>query len=471
MSWGVLLLAHNSVERPQQLCEASVVYFVLFNEAGHFGDPNLADEVVPVTHVQHTGVVDRFVIRQSGPLSGEVHLGGAKNSVLKLMAASLLAEGRFVLHNVPDITDVAIMSRLLEAMGVTVTRSGSRLQIDVPMLVQPEAPYELVEQMRASIVVLGPLLARFGRARVAMPGGDDFGPRPINMHLGALEQLGATFESAHGYIEARAELLHGTEILLEFPSVGATENAMMAAVLAKGQTIIENAAREPEIADLATFLNKMGAQVLGAGSSRIVIEGVEDLVAVEHEVIPDRIEAATFLAALGICGGELTLRGARPDHMHMLIQKLGDMGMRISPDADGLWAAAPRRMRSVDVSTLPYPGLATDYKPFLVALLSVADGVGIVTENIFTGRFRYIDELRRMGADIRTEGHHAVVRGHEALSGAPVKAHDIRAGAALVVAALGADGTTEVAGADHIDRGYEDLAGKLRALGADVERA
>ena len=239
------------------------------------------------------------------------------------------------------------------------------------------------------------------------------------MHLGALEQLGATFESAHGYIEARAELLHGTEILLEFPSVGATENAMMAAVLAKGQTIIENAAREPEIADLATFLNKMGAQVLGAGSSRIVIEGVEDLVAVEHEVIPDRIEAATFLAALGICGGELTLRGARPDHMHMLIQKLGDMGMRISPDADGLWAAAPRRMRSVDVSTLPYPGLATDYKPFLVALLSVADGVGIVTENIFTGRFRYIDELRRMGADIRTEGHHAVVRGHEATSEGP----------------------------------------------------
>jgi UDP-N-acetylglucosamine 1-carboxyvinyltransferase len=386
------------------------------------------------------------------------------------MAASLLAEGRFVLHNVPDITDVAIMSELLEAMGVTVVRNGSRLQLDVPLMVNPEAPYELVEQMRASIVVLGPLLARFGRARVALPGGDDFGPRPINMHLGALEQLGATFENAHGYIEGRAEVLLGTDILLEFPSVGATENAMMAAVLAKGRTVIDNAAREPEIGDLAAFLNRMGAQVLGAGTSQIVIEGVDELVAVEHEVIPDRIEAATFLAALGICGGELTLKGARPDHMQMLTTKLGDMGMRISPDADGIWAAAPRRMRSVDVSTLPFPGLATDYKPFLVAMLSFADGVGIVTENIFTGRFRYIDELRRMGADIRTEGHHAVVRGQAALSGAPVKAHDIRAGAALVVAALGAEGTTEVSGAEHIDRGYEDLAGKLKSLGADVER-
>jgi UDP-N-acetylglucosamine 1-carboxyvinyltransferase len=366
------------------------------------------------------------------------------------MAASLLAEGRFVLHNVPDITDVAIMSELLEAMGVTVVRNGSRLQLDVPLMVNPEAPYELVEQMRASIVVLGPLLARFGRARVALPGGDDFGPRPINMHLGALEQLGATFENDHGYIEGRAEVLLGTDILLEFPSVGATENAMMAAVLAKGRTVIDNAAREPEIGDLAAFLNRMGAQVLGAGTSQIVIEGVDELVAVEHEVIPDRIEAATFLAALGICGGELTLKGARPDHMQMLTTKLGDMGMRISPDADGIWAAAPRRMRSV--------------------MLSFADGVGIVTENIFTGRFRYIDELRRMGADIRTEGHHAVVRGQAALSGAPVKAHDIRAGAALVVAALGAEGTTEVSGAEHIDRGYEDLAGKLKSLGADVER-
>ena len=410
-------------------------------------------------------------MHESGPLSGDVSISGAKNSVLKLMAAALLAEGRSVLHNVPQIVDVAIMAELLEAMGVGIRRDGDRMELDVPAEVRPEAPYELVERMRASIVVLGPLLARFGRARVALPGGDDFGPRPIDMHVGALESLGAEFRTEHGNIEASAELLRGTEVLLEFPSVGATENLMMAAVLAKGSTVIENAAREPEIADLAACLNRMGAQVLGAGSSRIEIEGVEELVPVEHHVIPDRIEAATFLSVLAVCGGELTLRGARPDHMDMLIQKLGDMGMRISPDADGLWAAVPRRLRSVDVSTLPYPGLATDYKPFLVTALALADGVGIVTENIFTGRFRYIDELRRMAADIRTDGHHAVVRGQARLSGAPVRAHDIRAGAALVIAGLGAEGTTEISGADHIDRGYEDLAGKLAAIGAPVSRA
>ena len=410
-------------------------------------------------------------MQESGPLSGDVSISGAKNSVLKLMAAALLAEGRSVLRNVPDIIDVSIMAELLTAMGVSIRREADRLELDVPAELNPVAPYELVERMRASIVVLGPLLARFGRATVALPGGDDFGPRPIDMHVGGLEALGATFESEHGNIEARADLLTGTEVLLEFPSVGATENLMMAAVLAKGTTTIENAAREPEIADLAAFLNRMGAQVLGAGSSRIEIEGVTELGPVDHAVIPDRIEAATFLSALAVCGGELTLRGARPDHMDMLIHKLGDMGMRISPDADGLWAAVPRRLTSVDVSTLPYPGLATDYKPFLVTALTLSDGVGIVTENIFTGRFRYIDELRRMGADIRTDGHHAVVRGALRLSGAPVRAHDIRAGAALVVAGLGAEGTTEIAGAHHIDRGYQDLAGKLAGIGAPVSRA
>jgi UDP-N-acetylglucosamine 1-carboxyvinyltransferase len=244
---------------------------------------------------------------------------------------------------------------------------------------------------------------------------------------------------------------------------------MMAAVLAKGTTVIDNAAREPEIADLAAFLNRMGATVLGAGTSTITIEGVESLAPVEHEVVPDRIEAATFLAAVGVAGGEITLRGARPDHMDLLVAKLGEMGMRISPEVDGLWAMAPGRLRSVDVATLPYPGLATDYKPFLVALLATADGVGIVTENLFSGRFRYVDELIRMGADIRTEGHHAVVRGRHALSGAPVRAHDIRAGAALVVAALRAEGETVVSDAHHTDRGYEDFVGKLRGLGADVE--
>jgi UDP-N-acetylglucosamine 1-carboxyvinyltransferase len=413
---------------------------------------------------------DRLLVRPSGPLEGEVVIGGAKNSVLKLMAASLLAPGTYVLHNVPDIIDVTLMAELLESMGATVRRDGSSLTIEQPAEITPEAPYDLVERMRASIVVLGPLLARFGRARVAMPGGDDFGSRPIDFHLRSLEDLGASFSQAHGYIEGRAERLFGTRILLEYPSVGATENALMASVLAKGETIIDNAAREPEIADLATFLNRMGARVLGAGSSTMRIEGVEALNAVEHTVVPDRIEAATFLTALAVCGGEVTLRGARADHMDMLIAKLAEMGMRVSHDSGGLWAMAPGRLRSVDVSTLPYPGVATDYKPLLVATLALADGVGIVTENIFSGRFRYIDELVRMGADIRTDGHHAVVRGKPALSGAPVKAPDIRAGAALVVAGLRAEGETIVAGAGHIDRGYERFVEKLRGLGADISR-
>lgn len=414
--------------------------------------------------------MDQLVIRPAGPLHGRVPIAGAKNSVLKLMAATTLASGRFRLDNVPGIADVTWMGDLLEVMGMRVVHEPGVLVVDNPGDLTPEAPYELVERMRASIVVLGPLVARYGRARVALPGGDDFGPRPIDMHVRGLEQLGATIESAHGFIEATATQLVGTKVMLEFPSVGATENVMMAAVLAKGTTIIENAAREPEIADLASFLNRMGAHVLGAGTPTIEIDGVDELVAVDHTVMPDRIEAATYLAAVGAAGGELTLVGARPDHMEMLCQKLGEMGMRISPDPSGLWAMTSGRLRSVDIATLPYPGVATDYKPMLVALLAVADGVGIVSENLFSGRFRYVDELIRMGADIRTEGHHAVVRGRARLSGAPVRAHDIRAGAALVVAALGADGETRIADPHHLDRGYENLVDKLRAVGADIER-
>jgi UDP-N-acetylglucosamine 1-carboxyvinyltransferase len=413
----------------------------------------------------------RIVVRPSGPLTGAVSIGGAKNSALKLMAATLLAEGTFVLRNVPRIADVECMSDLLTSMRLDVMRSGDHeLTIRSPADVVPEAPYEIVERMRASIVVLGPLLARFGRARVALPGGDDFGPRPIDMHLRGLEAMGASFELSHGFIEGRADRLLGARIVLEFPSVGATENALLAAALAKGTTVIDNAAREPEIADLAAFLNRMGGSVVGAGSSTITVEGADELSPVDHDVVPDRIEAATFLTAVAIGGGEVTVDGARPDHMDMFVQKLGDMGMRISPTGGGLWALAPERLRAVDVATLPYPGVATDYKPLFVAMLAVADGVGIVTENIFSGRFRYIDELVRMGADIRTDGHHAVVRGVRRLSGAPVRAPDIRAGAALVVAALRADGETVVHGAEHVDRGYEGLCDKLRALGADVER-
>jgi UDP-N-acetylglucosamine 1-carboxyvinyltransferase len=364
------------------------------------------------------------------------------------------------------------MSDLLTSMGVDVARTAPHeLRVVRSAECEPEAPYELVEQMRASIVVLGPLLAAFGRARVAMPGGDDFGSRPIDMHLKGLEAMGASFEFAHGYIDARAEQLTGARILLEFPSVGATENALLAGVLAKGTTLIDNAAREPEIADLAAFLNRMGAQIVGAGSSTIDIEGVERLIAVDHDVIPDRIEAATYLTAVALAGGEATIEGARAEHMDMFITKLGDMGVRIAPTSDGLWVSgSQRRLKSIDVVTLPYPGIATDYKPLLVTLLAVAEGVGIVTENIFSGRFRYVAELARMGADVRTEGHHAVVRGVPRLSGAPVRAPDIRAGAALVLAGLVADGETVVSDAFHVERGYERFAEKLQGLGADVER-
>ena len=415
--------------------------------------------------------IDRFVVRPGGPLSGSVQVGGAKNSVLKLMAASVLAQGTFRLSNVPHIADVETMADLLTSMGVDVRRNDHELQLHCSSDLVPEAPWELVERMRASIVVLGPLLARFGRAKVALPGGDDFGVRPIDMHLRGLEMLGATFEMNHGFIEARADRLIGTRIVLDFPSVGATENSLLAAVLAKGTTVIENAAREPEIADLATFLNKMGAHVLGAGTSTIEIEGVDELHAAAHKAIPDRIEALTYLAAVGIAGGEITVTGARMDHMELVVEKLANMGMLVSSTTGGLWARAPEKLISTDLATMPYPGIATDYKPLLVAMLSVADGVGIVTENIYmSGRYRYTQELARMGADIRVEGHHAVVRGVPGLSGAPVRAPDLRAGAALVLAGLKAEGETIVTGADHVDRGYENFAGALQGLGADVER-
>ena len=414
------------------------------------------------------------MVRPAGELAGTVKVQGAKNSALKLMAATLLAEGDYLLRNVPRITDVGIMSELLGSMGVEVDRRpDGDLQIRTGRDCTPEAPYELVERMRASIVVLGPLLARFGRARVAMPGGDNFGTRPIDMHLRGLEALGATIEFSHGVIEARADLLRGTRVVLDFPSVGATENLLMASVLAKGTTVIDNAAREPEIADLAAFLNRMGATVQGAGSSTIVVEGVDRLGPADHTVIPDRIEAATYLAAVAMTGGEITVEGARADHMDMLIHKLAAMGVRVAETSDGLWATRPpgRRLAAVDVATLPYPGVATDYKPLLVTLLSIADGVGVVTENVFAAsRYAYVAELQRMGADIAVAEHHAIVRGVARLSGAPVKAPDIRAGAALVVAGLAAEGETIVAGGHHLDRGYEDMAAKLRGLGADVRR-
>lgn len=408
-----------------------------------------------------------FVVQPGGRLEGGVTVSGAKNSVLKLMAATTMASGTHTLYNVPDIFDVAVMCRLLESMGASTSRRPGVVEITVGELT-PVAPFELVEQMRASTAVLGPLLARYGHAELGIPGGDDFGHRPIDMHLSGLETLGAAFTASADGVVGEAPDLVGGDVLLAFPSVGATENIMMAAVMAKGTTRIENAAREPEIADLASMLNKMGARITGSGSSTITIEGVTELEAVTHRVIPDRIQAATFLAAVGVAGGEILLREARYDHMDMVCQKVGEMGLRTSPDRNGIWAMGPGRLDSVDLQTLPYPGVATDYKPFLVALLAVAEGTAIVTENLFAGRFRYVDELVTMGANIRTDGNHAIVRGVERLRGARVTSHDIRAGAALIVAALGADGETVIVDDGHVNRGYPDLAGDLRALGASV---
>ena len=423
-------------------------------------------------------------MRAGSPLSGAIRVGGAKNSVLKLMAAAIMAEGSYALTNVPDIVDVRIMSDLLAALGLQVdlvpadgldaggVPGPAALRIVRPPDVRTEAPYELVERIRASIVVLGPLLGRCGEARVSMPGGDDFGARPIDMHLKGLEALGARFELRHGYLEGHTDGLRGASITLEFPSVGATENILMAAVHAKGTTVLDNAAREPEIADLCHFLNAMGAQIDGVGSSTVVVHGVEPggLRPADHRVVADRVEAATYLAALAVAGGDLTLHDAHLSHMGMLVTKLDEMGMTVTDTGSGLWAKAPDRLRSVDVATLPYPGVATDYKPLVTAMLAVADGVGIVTENLFAGRFRYVEELVRMGADVRTDSHHAVVRGVPRLSGAPVRAHDIRAGASLVVAGLAADGETVISAAHHIDRGYENIVGKLASVGADIER-
>jgi UDP-N-acetylglucosamine 1-carboxyvinyltransferase len=423
--------------------------------------------------------MDRLVIRPGPPLAGILRAGGAKNSALKLMAACLLAEGRHELVNVPRIVDVDIMAELLGCVGATVERrADGDLVVTTPAADQlnPEVPYELMERMRASIVVLGPLLTRCGHARVSMPGGDDFGSRPIDIHLNGLASLGATFQTVHGYIEGTVDpggshRLIGNRVVLEFPSHTATDNLLMAAALAKGTTVIENAAREPEVCDLAAFLKALGADVRGAGTSTITVEGVDELHPATHSVVADRVVAATYLAAVGLAGGDVVIADARAEHMVMLLEKLRSMGIEIDQEPDGLRAVSTGRLRSADVATLPYPGVATDYKPLVVTLLTVAEGVGIVTENLFFGRFRYVDELRRMGADIRTEGHHAVVRGVERLSSAPVRALDVRAGAALVLAGLVADGETVVSDARHVDRGYEDLAGKLASLGAKVTRA
>ncbi|MBA3739502.1 MAG: UDP-N-acetylglucosamine 1-carboxyvinyltransferase [Actinobacteria bacterium] len=414
--------------------------------------------------------MDRLYVTGGARLAGSVRISGAKNSALKLMAASLIAPGRSVLRNVPRIQDCFTMTEVLEHLGAVVSWEEGAVVVDATHLSSVDAPYELVRRMRASIAVLGPLLARTGEARVAMPGGDNIGSRPIDLHLEGLRRMGAEIDAEHGFLVARTDGLIGASITLDYPSVGATENLMMAAVTADGVTVIDNAAREPEITDLAAYLTAMGAGIRGAGSATIEVEGVGALQPAEHTVIPDRIEAGTWAAASVATRGDVVLKGARSDHLELFLEKLAEGGADIRVRDEGVRVGQPERTRAADFVTLPYPGLATDFQPILLAMLATANGTSIATENVFEGRFTYVDELRRMGADIRTEGHHAVIRGVEQLSAAPVRAMDIRAGAAMAIAALTADGVSEIADIDHVDRGYEDFEAKLTALGAEVRR-
>jgi UDP-N-acetylglucosamine 1-carboxyvinyltransferase len=403
-------------------------------------------------------------------LSGDVSVSGSKNATLPQIAAALLSAGRSTFRNVPDLADIRTLSRLLAHMGAVVERDGATLHVDAGGVANPEAPYELVKTMRASVLVLGPLVARFGRARVSLPGGCAIGARPIDQHLKGLQALGAHIELAHGYVEAKAERLRGAKVLFDLPTVTGTENLMMAASLADGRTTLENCAREPEVIALADELNGMGAKVEGAGSSVISIEGVQELRPMDISVIPDRIEAGTLLAAALITGGEVLVRGARSRDLDAPLTKMRQAGAKIAEEPAGLRIVAPERPEAVDFITAPFPGFPTDLQAQLMACLTVSRGASRVVETVFENRFMHVQELVRMGADIAIEGHTAVVRGVAGLSAAPVMATDLRASASLVLAGLRAEGTTTVQRVYHLDRGYESLEKKLHALGADIRR-
>ncbi len=413
-----------------------------------------------------------YVIAPTGPLRGEIALQGAKNSILKLMAATLLAEGEHLLYNVPHLGDVEIMRQILASVGAESSWvAPHELTIKVPrrgeLVATPLREY--VGKIRASVVLLGPLLSRCGEVELGLPGGDDFGGRPIDIHLEGLSRLGAEFSEQPHAVRGVCHQLVGDTVVLEFPSHTATDNMLMAAACASGTTVIDNAAREPEVVDLAQALCQMGAKITGAGTSRIVVEGVQELSPLRgYSVVGDRVAAATYLCALGMVGGEIKLEGIDPATMEILIRKLGAMGFEFEVHESGLMAQVDKRLRAVNIQTLPYPGVATDYKPMMVAMLTRADGVSVVSENLFSGRFRYLEELQRFGANIISEGHHVVIRGAETLVGARVTAFDIRAGAALVIAALGACSPSQILGVSHIERGYDDPVGTLRALGAEI---
>lgn len=416
--------------------------------------------------------ISGYLVRGGRRLSGTVEVSGAKNSALKLMAASLLGNGESILHHVPDIQDVRTMREVLEHLGVRVGLSGSTMSIDGSEVESQAAPYELVQRMRASIQIMGPLVARFGSAHVAMPGGCNLGPRKIDMHLRGLRDLGADIRTDHGFVEVSAPRgLRGAPITLEYPSVGATENLLMAAVLAQGTSVIENAAREPEVVDLCKFLVSMGAEIRGIGTSTITITGVPQMYPAEHTVVGDRIEAGTFLIAAAVTGGDVQVGGVSPHLLEIFLSKLRSVGVQIQEDNHSIRAwGDPGGYTGTDIATLPYPGFATDLQAPMMVLLSLAGDTSIVTENVFENRFVFVDELIRLGADIRVTAHHAVVNGGRSLSGAIVRCTDLRAGAALVLSGLVAEGETDIRDVYHINRGYERFVEKLRALGAELDR-
>ncbi len=419
--------------------------------------------------------MDSILVRGGRRLQGEVVVSGSKNSALPVLISSLLTAEPCFYQNIPDLKDIHTTLRLLTRLGVKTKRESpsgkpGQLSLQADSITELQAPYDLVKTMRASFLVLGPLLSRFGQASVSTPGGCAIGTRPVNLHLKGLTQMGASIELVHGYVQARAKKLYGARIYLDLPSVGATENLMMAATLAKGTTVIENAAKEPEVTELACVLNKMGAKIDKAGSDTLTIEGVDVLGGVSYCLIADRIEAGTFLVAAALTDGEVVVRGARSDHLDSFLMKLNETGVTVSDEGDAIKVKGSGRGKSVDIVTLPHPGFPTDLQAQMMALMAVADGVSVITENIFENRFMHAQELNRMGGNIRLEGKRAIVRGVQSLSGATVMATDLRASVSLILAGLVAKGATEILRVYHLDRGYEHIEQKLSGLGADIER-
>jgi len=413
--------------------------------------------------------LDKIILQGGARLEGTVHVSGAKNAALPVIVSSLLTGGWNTFHNIPDLVDIKTVKRLLADFGVEFEGTED-LRVNAGNLKSFVAPYDLVKTMRASILVLGPLLARMGRARVSLPGGCAIGARPVNLHVKALQELGAQVDLADGYLEAKAPRLKGAVIYFDISTVTGTENVMMAAVLARGTTVLKNAAREPEVVNLAEVLNGMGAKISGAGSDVVVIEGVESLHPVEASVIPDRIEAGTFMIAAGITGGDVRILGCNPAHVEAITLKLRETGMEVTPVDGGIRVVGSNRIESVDVTTLPYPGFATDLQAQFMALMTVGDGISVITETVFENRFMHVGELMRMGGDIIVQGNSAIVKGVKKLRGAPVMATDLRASASLIIAGLAAEGRTELSRVYHIDRGYQQVEKKLSALGADIRR-